>query len=148
LGNPDEVQRWRRVLTGLDGVEVRNVSNIPRVVFQEAVFSSLSNVDTDMKPLLRRVAETIRTEEPAAMLAVIGHTDNDPVRPNGTYRDNKHLGRLRAQAVVDFLTSETSIPGHQLRIHSAGADSPPFSNDNPTDKVRNRTVSFEIISPQ
>jgi flagellar motor protein MotB len=148
LGNANEVQRWRQVLSGVDGVEVRNVSNIPRVVFQEAVFSSLSNIDNDSKPLLRQVAQAIRGEEPAAMLAVIGHTDNDPVRPNNTYRDNKHLGQLRAQAVVDFLASETGIPGHQLRMHSAGEDNPPFSNDNPTDKVRNRTVSIEIISPQ
>lgn len=150
-GSPNETQevaRWRTALSGIDGVEVRNVANVPRVVFSEAVFSSLTTIDPDQKPTLVRVAEAVREEASAAMLVVIGHTDDDPVRPNSTYRSNEHLGLLRAQAVMAFLAESTPLPPHQLRAQSAGAQNPPFSNQNATDKVRNRTVTIEIISPR
>jgi flagellar motor protein MotB len=142
------VARWRSALGGIDGIEVRDINQVPRVVFTEPVFSRLTSIDADQKPRLKRVAEAIHAAEPSAMLVVIGHTDNDPVRPNSTYQSNEHLGRLRAQAVTKFLSENAPLPEHQLRDSSQGDQNPPFSNASAADKVRNRTVTLEIISPQ
>lgn len=146
-GDDGRVVRWRRVLADIDGVEVRNVSNHPRVVFADAIFSRLTTIAPEQKARLRRVAEAIHRAEPATMLVLIGHTDDDPVRANSTYRDNEHLGTLRARAVAEYLAEDSPFPVHQLRDQSAGDTNPPYSNDNPEDKVRNRTVSIEIIPP-
>lgn len=144
---PTRVARWRDALADIDGIEVRNVADHPRVVFDDAVFSRLTTIDPDQETRLRQVAEAIHQEEPATLLVVIGHTDDDSVRANSVYRSNEHLGSLRARAVVDYLDEAGPLPSHQLRDQSAGDQNPPFSNDNPDDKVRNRTVSLEIIPP-
>lgn len=141
------VRRWRSLLTEVGGIEVRDISGVPRVVFTDPVFSQLVTIDPAQKPRLENLIRLIHEANPAAVLMVIGHTDNDPIRPSSTYRSNEYLSELRAQEVVDFLKETRIFPSGQLRPVASGAVDPPFPNNNAADKARNRTVSIEIMQP-
>ncbi|MCH8510556.1 MAG: OmpA family protein [Kiritimatiellae bacterium] len=141
------VAEWRTHLGDIDGIEVRDASGTPRIVFQEPVFSRLTTIDPNQTRRLTRVASKIREISPESLIVIIGHTDNDPVRPGGAYASNHELGELRAKEVQQYLTTRARIPETRLRTISSGDESPPFPNTPASSKARNRTVSIEIISP-
>ncbi|MDA3873937.1 MAG: ParB N-terminal domain-containing protein [Kiritimatiellae bacterium] len=141
------VRRWRSLLAEIDGIEVRDVSGVPRVVFSEPVFSQLVTIDPTQKPRLQTMARLIHEANPGVVLMIIGHTDNDPIRPSSSYRSNEYLSELRAKEVVSFLKETRIFPAGQLRPIALGATDPPFPNNNAADKARNRTVSIEIMQP-
>ncbi len=138
---------WQAALSDIDGITVRTTNGIPRIIFSEPVFSQLTTIDPDQKERLTGVVNRILDLQPRSLIMVIGHTDNDPIRPNSRYRSNEYLSELRANEVIEFLTETQAAPARQLKPVAAGADEPPFSNDNAADKVRNRTVTFEILQP-
>jgi len=139
------VERVKALLADVEGVEVRNAAGYPRIVFQDAVFSRLSTISSAQKPRLQEVVRMIHETDPRAKVSIIGHTDNDPVRPNATYRDNEHLGQLRADAIKAFLTETDTIREDLLLTNSSGSDQPPFPNDSAANKAKNRTVSLEVV---
>ena len=139
---------WQDTLSDIDGISVQLVNSIPRVVFAEPVFSQLTTIDPEQKSRLVRLVNRILDAEPRSVIMVIGHTDNDPIRANSRYRSNTYLSELRANEVITFLTESGTAPARQLKPVASGADDPPFSNDNAADKVRNRTVTLEILQPQ
>lgn len=139
------VDRARSLLTGVDGIEVRNAAGYPRIVFSDPVFSSLLTIDTNQKARLKEVIRKIHDADPEARISIIGHTDNDPVRPNGTYRDNNHLGQLRADAIKRYMVENQILPESLLLTNTSGSDQPPFSNERADTKVKNRTISLEVV---
>lgn len=138
---------WQEALSDIEGITARTNNGIPRIIFSEPVFSQLTTIDPDQKDRLVLLTNRILDLQPRSLIMVIGHTDNDPIRPNSRYRSNEYLSELRANEVIDFLTEAQAAPDRQLKPVAAGADDPPFSNDNAEDKVRNRTVTFEILQP-
>jgi len=142
------VAYWRRILAEVEGVKVRDEQGVPKIVFEEPVFSRIVTVDPRQKPRLAAVSQAVFQAVPGAVLVVIGHTDNDPIRPNSTYRSNDYLGELRAQKVRDVLTGELGVSASRVRAVSGDVNHPPFPNDNPADKARNRTVTMEIMVPR
>ncbi len=139
------VDRASALLSEVEGIEVRNAAGFPRIVFQDAVFSRMSTISPEQKPRLQQVVRLIHEADPRAKISIIGHTDNDPVRPNATYRDNEHLGQLRADAIQAFLTESDTIREDLLMTNSSGSDQPPYPNNSATSKAKNRTVSLEIV---
>jgi hypothetical protein len=146
--NRSSLETWRGVFAGIDGVEVRIVAEAPRIVFQAPVFSRLTTIDPAQESRLARVAQRLREYSPNVRLAIIGHTDNDAVRPGGSYSSNEQLGQQRAEAVARFLNSNQHFPENRMSTLSVGSIDPPFSNDTPEGKVRNRTVTLEILQPR
>ena len=138
------VEDWRAALAHIDGIEIRDLNNTPRIVFQSAVFSRLTTIDPAQQRRLNRLAEAILAACDDCVLVVIGHTDNDPVRPGGAFRSNDHLGELRAQEVVQHLSTRAGVPASRLRPISSGDRDPPFPNTPASNKAKNRTVSIEI----
>lgn len=138
------VNEWRTALADIDGIEVRDLNNTPRIVFQSPAFSRLTTIDPTQQRRLNRIAEAITAACADCLIVVIGHTDNDPVRPGGAFESNTHLGELRAQEVVKHLTTRAGIPASRLRPISSGDRDPPFPNTSAANKARNRTVSIEI----
>ena len=141
------VARWQLLFSDVEGVEVRNESGIPRIVFESPVFSRLTTIDPAQKTRLERVVRLIINTNPASVLSIIGHTDNDPIRPSSEYRSNEYLSELRANAVVDYIKGTNLIPPSKLRSVAMGASDPPFSNASADSKTKNRTVSIEIMQP-
>ena len=126
---------------------MRNESNVPRIIFSEPVFSRLTTIDSAQKNRLEQVAKIVKQGNPSSVLTIIGHTDNDPIRPSSEYRSNEYLSELRANEVVKFLKEKNILPASQLRPIAMGAQEPPFPNNNPDSKAKNRTVSIEIMQP-
>ncbi len=150
-GDPARTRRgvaeWRTLLAEIDGIEVRDASGTPRIVFQEPIFSRLTTIDPNQTRRLTRVVTKIREVSPESLIVIIGHTDNDPVRPGGTYASNHELGELRAKEVQQYLATRARIPETRLRTVSSGDESPPFPNTPASSKAKNRTVSIEILAP-
>jgi outer membrane protein OmpA-like peptidoglycan-associated protein len=138
------VSEWRAALSEIDGIEIRDLNNTPRIVFQSPVFSRLTTIDPVQQRRLNRMAEAVTAACGDCLIVVIGHTDNDPVRPGGAFQSNDHLGELRAQEVVQYLTTRAGIPASRLRPISSGDRDPPFPNTPASNKAKNRTVSIEI----
>lgn len=141
------VAEWQQRLAEVDGIEIRNESGVPRIVFTDPIFSRLTTIDPAQKPRLEKIARIVREANPSSVLTVIGHTDNDPIRPNSEYRSNEYLSELRAKEVVNFLGGTAILPVSQLRPIAMGAQEPPFPNSSPASKAKNRTVSIEIMQP-
>ncbi|GEM_PF-1201159 len=144
---PSPNSGWQQALASVDGVRVGDVAGATRVIFEEPVFSQVTTVDENQKPRLLQTARKIYDSAPGAIIVVIGHTDNDPIRPGSRYESNDNLGRLRADAVVSYLKEQLEIDDVHISATSSGDVDPPFSNANPADKVRNRTVTLEVLTP-
>ncbi len=147
VARPANVAEWRRVLASVGGIEVRDMGGTPRVVFTEPIFSSLTTIDPNQRQRLISVLTAIRGRCADCMVAVLGHTDNDPVRPGGTYASNEALGKLRANAVLAFLTEQAGVPASHLHALGKGEQDAPFPNNSADNKRKNRTVTLEIIPP-
>lgn len=145
--NRISVARWQLLFSDVGGITVRNESGVPRIVFDDPVFSRLTSVDTAQKERLKEVVGMILQANPSSVLSIIGHTDNDPIRPSSEYRSNEYLSELRANAVVDYLKGTNLISPSQLRVVAMGAIEPPFPNSTAASKVKNRTVTLEIMQP-
>ncbi|MCC6124241.1 MAG: OmpA family protein [Pirellulales bacterium] len=87
-------------------------------------------------------AEVLRTY-PDQMIAVEGHTDNDPA-PGGQFRGNRELSFARAMSVYDVLASRARIPDDQLIVVGHGANRPVMSNASLEGKRRNRRVELVV----
>ena len=141
------VDRWKLLLSDTEGVEVRDESGIPRIVFSQPVFSRLTTIDPAQKSRLDQVARIVKQANPSSVLTIIGHTDSDPIRPSSQYRSNEYLSELRAREVVTYLRGTGIFPSSQLRPIAMGAREPPFPNNTSASKAKNRTVSIEIMQP-
>ncbi|MGA0333152.1 MAG: OmpA family protein [Kiritimatiellia bacterium] len=148
-GSPAKVSlaRWRLLLMDVGGIEVRDESGVPRIVFSDPVFSRLTTIDPAQKTKLDQIARIVRQANASAVLTIIGHTDNDPIRPSSEYRSNEYLSELRAREVVNYLAGTGTFPPAQLRPIAMGAQDPPFPNSSAASKAKNRTVSIEIMQP-
>jgi len=110
------------------------------MVFDKPVFSSLTTISPEANRLLGQVSGQMRDYMPKFRLTVRGHTDNTPLRSSQLYADNEALGLARAKAVTDVLQKRNRLPADRLRATSAGDRDPPFPNDTPENRRKNRTV--------
>ena len=126
----------------IDGIRIASGENGDRLIFDAPVFRYQDFIDPAAKDRLLKLGQEL-AEAPEGMLLVItGHTDNDPVSSRGAYMDNYQIGMARAVAVTDFLVRDAGLPRGQVLATSAGEYQPPFPNEPPSEKRKNRTVTF------
>jgi outer membrane protein OmpA-like peptidoglycan-associated protein len=70
-------------------------------------------------------------------LHVVGHTD-----ATGSMEHNMELSKKRAQAVVEFLTSEKGVSADRLTSYGVGPLAPVASNEEKDGRARNRRVEL------
>ena len=87
-------------------------------------------------------AEVLRTY-PDQMIAIEGHTDNDPVA-GGQSRGNRELSLARAESVYDVLISRNRVADDQLIVVGHGSNRPFASNGSHEGKQRNRRVELVV----
>jgi NitT/TauT family transport system substrate-binding protein len=75
-----------------------------------------------------------------ARVRVEGNTDNV-----GNHDANVALSRKRAQAVVDYLIRQHSMPKNRFLVYGNGPDKPVASNTTEDGKSKNRRTDFELI---
>ena len=116
------------------------------IIFREPVFSYRSEINAEAEALLVRIAQAVAPWKDAVQLRVCGHTDSDPIT-SSAYHSNVDLGLQRAAAVAEFLHRQGNIPAERLTASSTGEATPPYPNDQPANKSKNRTVTIQI-TPQ
>jgi flagellar motor protein MotB len=114
------------------------------VTFDVGLFSHGTNLNADAKSTLTALGRQLESHVGRINVSVVGHTDDVPLLLGQTYRDNVALGLARAMAVVNHLRATTNLPSNLFSISSFGESLPPYPNDTPDNRLRNRTVVIRI----
>jgi flagellar motor protein MotB len=92
-------------------------------------------------PDLTHIANVLKSKYSSAQVAVVGHTDSDPIRKT-PWKDNWELSAHRAFSVLRYLTNK-GVAKDQIWAVARGASQPVASNLTANGKAQNRRV--EII---
>ena len=128
---------------GRPGIAVEPGADAVRWVFDEPLFKTRDQLRPEAVALLKDAAAAFLPHAADCVLVVAGHTDNDPPRVGGPYRDNIALGYLRALAVADQLRL-AGVPPESLRVTSRGDADAPYPNTDAAGRQRNRTATLRF----
>ena len=138
------VRQWPSI--NLPRASITQEENAMRITFNYGLFPSGTRLREEARQDLVQLAEQLRPQLAEFSVIVEGHTDTIPVRPdNERFIDNFSLGLARAEAVKHFLAEAGNLPTARIHTASAGQSSPPYPNDTPENRERNRTVVISII---
>jgi len=89
-------------------------------------------IDNQMVPVANQFA--------SSRIRIQGNTDNI-----GNPESNKVLSFRRANAVVNYLISQHSLPKNRFVVIGNGSDKPLVSNDSESGRATNRRTDFEVV---
>ncbi|MBL7114946.1 MAG: OmpA family protein [Kiritimatiellae bacterium] len=133
------------VIRGTEGVRVMYSRTGSKIVFDDGIFTKRTELSTDAKRILTKLAPQFRPFLGEYELLVQGHTDNQRLRGSGPYRNNTELAQARAGEAARFLSDKCGIPLSSMRVTSAGSSNPPYPNDTSESRARNRTVVLKLL---
>ncbi len=117
-----------------------------QIVFSYGLFEAGTRLRADARSDLLELATQIRDTLNGFTIIVEGHTDTTPMHPeNAAFVDNFALGMARAEAVKHYLSQQGGLPSESIQTASAGPASPPYPNDAPENRARNRTAVLRMI---
>jgi outer membrane protein OmpA-like peptidoglycan-associated protein len=100
-----------------------------------------SDINPSLRPILDRFAAGL-VDNPAALVTIIGHTDN-----TGTDAINNPLSYDRAARVRDYLAGRGVAP-QRVTVDGRGSREPIASNATAEGRARNRRVEIFVAEPQ
>jgi len=104
--------------------------------------SDLLKQDVQLITTLNATADAL-SRYPGATVAVVGHTDGDPIKKSG-WESNDALSLARAQRVAQVL-SDNGVDKNRISIDGQGFRHPLVQQERgPSDKARNRRVEIMI----
>jgi outer membrane protein OmpA-like peptidoglycan-associated protein len=89
----------------------------------------------EAKVMLDQFVQTLIAQNKGLYLEIQGHTDN-----TGDEAWNVFLGKLRGEAVMDYLHDTYSIPLHRMEVISYGSAKPIADNATSEGRAQNRRV--------
>jgi len=114
-----------------------NIENTGKVRIYGIHFDvNKATIKTESAPVLSQIASLLKDKRNFNLL-VVGHTD-----ATGGLDQNMELSRERAEAVVDYLTSNHNISADRLEPHGVGYLAPVASNKTEEGRTRNRRVEL------
>jgi chemotaxis protein MotB len=143
-----ELERLARSIGG--GAVVRDTAEGPMIQLPETILfdSGLAKLKTKGEAALEKIARYLKSN-PAAMVRIDGHTDNDPiVKSKHLWKSNHHLSAGRALSVLHYLVNKGHIEEKRIYIAGYGPNRPISSNKDKAGKMQNRRVEFLILSPE
>ncbi len=105
--------------------------------------SGKADLKTVGKDVLKKVGEALAKSD--KFIRVVGHTDNVPLIPGGTYASNWELSAARATVVVRFLQEQTKLDPLRLIAGGRGEYAPVAPNDTPANKQKNRRIEITLL---
>ncbi len=123
----------------IDGLRVERKQDHLLIRFEEGAFGSLTTLTPAASGQLKSLVERLRPDLQSYRLVVEGHTDDTPMRPTATFADNAALAAARAEAGTALLKNEGAHA-----IAATGAGTPPYPNDTPDNRRRNRTLVIKV----
>lgn len=125
-GKIDEVKRFAQGKLILQEV-MRN---------DEAKFEfNKADLPDEAKAMLDQFVQTLVAQNRGLYLEIQGHTDS-----TGEEAWNVFLGKLRAEAVMEYLHSTYNIPLHRMEVISYGSSKPIADNSTNEGRAQNRRV--------
>jgi outer membrane protein OmpA-like peptidoglycan-associated protein len=125
-GKIDEVKRFAQGKLILEEV-MRN---------DEAKFEfNKAELPDEAKAMLDQFVQTLIAQNRGLYLEIQGHTDS-----TGEEAWNVFLGKLRAEAVMEYLHDMYSIPLHRMEVVSYGSAKPIADNSTSEGRAQNRRV--------
>ncbi|MGD8535477.1 MAG: OmpA family protein [Candidatus Aminicenantes bacterium] len=125
-GKIDEVRRFAQGKLILQEV-LRN---------DEAKFEfNSADLPDEAKAMLDQFVQTLIAQNRGLYLEIQGHTDS-----TGEEAWNVFLGKLRAEAVMDYLHDKYNIPLHRMEVISYGSSKPIADNSTSEGRAQNRRV--------
>ena len=117
-----------------------------KVTFLAEVFfdSGKDVIKSETKQALAKVAEVLNTEVSEYLVAVAGHTDNEPIRHSG-WKSNWELSSGRALAVLHYFVDEGQMSPERLSATAYGEYKPVADNNTPEGRGNNRRVEIVIF---
>ena len=116
------------------------------VTFLSEVFfdSGKDVIREEGKEATRKVAEVLNRDVPNSLVAVEGHTDDEPIKYSG-WKSNWELSSARALAVLHFLIDECQVAPQRLSGNAYGEYHQIIANDSAENKQKNRRVEIVIL---
>ncbi len=119
-------------------IELKNIAIGSKIALRNVFFDlAKANLRPESNSELDRLVKLMK-EVPKLKVEISGHTDN-----TGSAVSNESLSQLRADAVVNYLTSK-GIMKDRLVAKGYGSTKPVSTNDNETGRQLNRRTEFEI----
>ena len=124
---------------------IRREGDVATIELQDdLLFKPNSNeFSEEGKDRLRLLATDVLRRYPTNVLAIQGHSDLDPARPEDAL-SAQAASVQKAYLVAEFLVEETGVARNQTIVGGSGAVSPIVSNENETNRRRNRRVEIAI----
>ena len=141
----------RDKIEGRDGVRIEG----DRFVFSSEVLFESNDATLSEKGkaeignvagLLTEIAEDF-PQDIDWILRVDGHTDVDPIRDGGLFKDNWELSQGRSLSVVRYLIDEFDFEPKRLAATGFGEHRPIASEDSEEAKSRNRRIELKLTGP-
>lgn len=79
-------------------------------------------------------------------IAVIGHTDNVPVRRGSKYDSNMELSSARASVAARYLIEEKGIDQTKIEWTGKGEYDPVADNSTEEGRIQNRRIEIRIYN--
>ncbi|MCI6022108.1 MAG: flagellar motor protein MotB [Clostridia bacterium] len=129
-----------------DDVEVKATSKYVMLNLNSGILfdSGKSELKTEAVTLLDKVS-SILWEYNDNMIAVEGHTDNNPIH-NSKYPDNTMLSLYRAYSVFTYLTDQKGFDASTMLATGRGESVPIASNATAEGRAQNRRVEIKIYN--
>jgi len=128
----------------VEGLRIVTESNRQIIRFDEGAFSSLTTLTPDATARLKTLADQLRPHMDRFRLVVEGHSDDTTMRPTAAFADNQALAAARGEAVAAFLRRHGALPVASV-TSATTPGAPPYPNDSPENRCRNRTVQLLLI---
>ena len=94
-----------------------------------------ADLSDEAKAMLDQFVQTLIAQNRGLYLEIQGHTDS-----TGEEAWNVFLGKLRAEAVMEYLHTTYNIPLHRMEVISYGSSKPVADNDTSEGRAQNRRV--------
>ncbi|MGS4946809.1 flagellar motor protein MotB [Meridianimarinicoccus sp. RP-17] len=130
------------VAQGLVDVERREGQVFVTVGAGGAFPSGSADLTDGARDIMGRIAYGAMDD--AGSITVTGHTDNVPVNPTASYRDNWGLAAARASSVVREMTGSGLIAPDRVTAVSKGESAPIADNTTAAGREQNRRIEIEI----
>lgn len=135
-----------RVDVSLPGVIQTRSGATTLLRFQLGLFSNGILITPAARQSLEAIGRQIEPHWRQVTLTIVGHTDDLPLIPRQRFPDNEALAIARADTVIRYLSSVTTIPPSAWAIRLAERAECLYSCDSDAGRLRNRTVDL-LIGP-
>ena len=135
----------KRLLADLEGVQLEQRSGRTFIVLASDILFApgRDELSPEASAALDKVADYL-LGHPGLQIRIDGHTDGVPIT-HSPWKDNYHLGGMRALAVMRYLTGK-GLDSARVHIVSFGPNKPYLEPEEPTaDVAENRRVEILLV---